>query len=281
MTGAEAAGLSDQEMAELRWAYRHLEHPSFAARLSDVLALPLEEGIGLLPRSWQRRLMKAAEASICQSLKLAIGSLQASPPSATQHLLHRFMASGVGAVGGFFGPLTLMAELPVVTTLILRAIADRARAEGEDLSQVDARMACVQVFALGGRTRDDDAAEVGYYGLRIALGLHFERDILQYATAARGPHIPAGIEMVRGIAARFGVVVSDKAAAQLVPVAGAAGGAMLNLIFMKHYQDMARGHFTIRRLERLHGVETVKAAYQGLQAQEQEREVGFSSVEGW
>mgnify|MGYP000526602642 CR=1 FL=1 len=28
-----------------------------------------------------------------------------------------------------------------------------------------------EVFALGGRTRDDEAADLGYYGLRITLGL--------------------------------------------------------------------------------------------------------------
>ena len=59
-------------------------------------------------------------------------------------------------------------------------------------------------------------------------------------------------------------VVSEKAAAQLVPVIGAAGGALVNTVFISHYQDMARGHFAVRRLERIHGIEPVRLAYEAL-----------------
>ena len=281
MAKARTAGLSDQEMAELRWAYQHLEHPSLAARLSSLLALPIEEGIALLPKTWRRRLDKTVQASAYQTLKLAIGSLQPLRAGNPSNLLHKCIVSGVGAAGGFFGPLTLLAELPVTTTLILRSIADIAQAEGEDLTHGETRIACVQVFALGGRTKEDDDADLGYYALRATLGLYFERDILEFAANTRGPHIPAAIEMVRAIAARFGVVISDKMAAQMVPVAGAASGALLNLIFMKHYQDVAKGHFIVRRLERQHGVETIRDAYQRLADAECESLRDFSPVEGW
>lgn len=281
MARAKGAKLSDQERAELAWAYEHLEHPSFAARLSDLLAVPIEEGINLLPKNWRRRLERAAEASVHQMLKFALLSLGQSRPTRANNLLHKLLATGTGAAGGFLGPLTLLAELPVTTGLILRSIAHIAHEEGEDLSQVEARTACVQVFALGGRTKEDNAAELGYYGLRMALGLHFERDILEYAANSPGPHIPAAIEVVRGIAARFGVVVSDKAAAQMVPIAGAASGALLNLIFMNHYQDVARGHFIVRRLERAYGVEYIRDVYQ-IHAEEDARaEQEYSPVVGW
>ncbi len=68
-----------------------------------------------------------------------------------------------GAVGGFFGLPGLIIELPISTTLMLRSIADIARSEGEDLSSFDAHLACITVFALGGRSRDDNAAETAYY----------------------------------------------------------------------------------------------------------------------
>lgn len=268
-------------MDQLRWAYRHLEHPSLAGRLSNVVALPIEEGLALLPKHWQRRLHKAAEKSICQSLSLAIGSIGQGGSSAAHLYLHKLMAMGTGAVGGFFGPLTLLGELPLTTTLMLRAIANIARSEGEDLTQGEAKMACVQVFALGGRTKEDEAADLGYYGMRITLGFYFERDILEYAADATGPHIPAVIQIVRSIAARFGVVISDKAAAQMVPIAGAASGAMLNLIFMNHYQNVARGHFMVRRLERKYGDEVIRATYENLKEEEIEAERVFSPLEGW
>jgi hypothetical protein len=67
--------------------------------------------------------------------------------------------------------------------------------------------------------------------------------------------------LVGRIAQRFGVAVSDKAAAQLVPVLGAAGGAALNALFIDHFQTTARAHFSVRRLVRVHGEERVRVAY--------------------
>jgi len=58
------------------------------------------------------------------------------------------------------------------------------------------------------------------------------------------------VRLVTRIASRFGVVVSEKAAAEAVPILGAAGGATINLLFINHFQSMARGHFIVRSLER-------------------------------
>jgi hypothetical protein len=49
--------------------------------------------------------------------------------------------------------------------------------------------------------------------------------------------------------------------AQAIPVIGAIGGGLVNTIFISHFQDMARGHFAIRRLERQYGGDVVQAAY--------------------
>jgi hypothetical protein len=49
-----------------------------------------------------------------------------------------------------------------------------------------------------------------------------------------------------------------------VPIVGAAGGATVNVLFMGHFQDMARGHFIVRRLEARHGTEVVRAAYESI-----------------
>jgi hypothetical protein len=63
------------------------------------------------------------------------------------------------------------------------------------------------------------------------------------------------------VAARFGLVVSEKAAAQAAAVLGAIGGAAANLAFIEHFQELARGHFAIRRLERIYGADAVRAEY--------------------
>jgi hypothetical protein len=49
------------------------------------------------------------------------------------------------------------------------------------------------------------------------------------------------------------VVVSQKLAADVIPVVGALGGAAVNAAFIDHFQMLARGHFTVRRLERIYG----------------------------
>jgi hypothetical protein len=63
------------------------------------------------------------------------------------------------------------------------------------------------------------------------------------------------------IASRFGVVVTQKLAAQAVPIIGALGGAAVNYAFIDHFQEIARAHFTVRRLERRYGKDAVRTAY--------------------
>src|SRR5260370_441755 len=75
---------------------------------------------------------------------------------------------------------------------------------------------------------------------------------------------PLFVRFVTQIASRFGLVVSQKVAAQAVAVVGALGGAAVNLAFIEHFQDVARGHFTVRRLERVYGAEIVRTEYDRL-----------------
>jgi uncharacterized protein (DUF697 family) len=56
--------------------------------------------------------------------------------------------------------------------------------------------------------------------------------------------------------------MSQKLAADVVPVVGAIGGAAVNAAFVDHFQTLARGHFTVRRLERIYGSGTVRRVYE-------------------
>ena len=60
-------------------------------------------------------------------------------------------------------------EIPLSTVLIMRSILDIARGEGGDIGSAQARLAALEVFALGGNASSDDAAEAGYYAVRAAL----------------------------------------------------------------------------------------------------------------
>jgi hypothetical protein len=272
--------LSADDLARLGWAHRHLEHPSFAARASNIVGTPIEHAMHLLPRDWDRRLGDVLDVIIRQWLSNVIHSMDHIPPEQSHNTLHKLLAMATGAAGGFLGPLTLLLELPVTTGLMLRSIADIAHHHGENLHTSEARLACMQVFALGGRTLQDKATETGYYGLRITLGFHFASRLLYTGAGAPVNNIPGGVELMRAIATRFGVVVTDSAAAKMIPVAGAVGGALLNLVFMQHFQDVAKGHFTVRQLERRYGVDPVRSAYEELSEQER-RSQAFNPVDGW
>ena len=72
------------------------------------------------------------------------------------------------------------------------------------------------------------------------------------------------VRLVEKIATRFGIVVEEKVALGAVPVVSALSGSLINTVFMEHFQNKARGHFIVRRLEQKHGPEVVRAAYAAL-----------------
>jgi EcsC protein family len=74
---------------------------------------------------------------------------------------------------------------------------------------------------------------------------------------------PILVRFITQVASRFGLVVTQKLAAQAIPLVGALGGAAVNYAFIEHFQDVARGHFTVRRLERAYG-KVVRREYERL-----------------
>ena len=121
------------------------------------------------------------------------------------------------------------------------------------------------MFALGGRSGKDDASESGYFAARMAMaGAVAEAAKFLAEKGMSKAGAPALVRLISLLAARFGVVVSEKAAVQAVPIIGAASGALINTLFIEHFQNMARGHFIVRRLEKIHGAEPVKLAYDNL-----------------
>ena len=282
--------LSDADLAALRRAVQVLERPSLAARLSAAAGAPLDiigrslpapvtEAVGRSTEAAMRGAMRVALATLPRKELMpaegeGVGSTAGKIESRLARLLgsgdakHKAMAALSGAVGGAFGLTTLAVELPVSTTLMLRSIAEIAREEGEDLETPEGALACVQVFALGGRTATETEAgsaltESGYFAVRAALAKTLA-EAARYAGSKTllDQSAPALIRFTAQIAARFGLVVSQKVAAQAVPILGAFGGAAVNTAFMNHFQGTARAHFTVRRLERTYGAAAVRAAYE-------------------
>lgn len=258
---------SRTELHDLRRAKDILENPGLAAKLTALAGSPVEKGMKMLPKRWQKGVHAATEKALLKALDLAVRSMgekKLSVPSSNK--LHKLAVAASGAIGGAFGIAALGIELPVSTGLILRSIADIAASEGENPQFIDTKLACLTVFALGSpKDKRDDAAESGYFAARSALASAVSEASKHLAQKglAKGTS-PALVRLVALISSRFGIVVSEKTAAQMIPVLGAAGGALVNTLFIGHYQDMARGHFIVRRLEKIHGAEPVRLAYERL-----------------
>ncbi|MGB5590799.1 MAG: EcsC family protein [Gammaproteobacteria bacterium] len=263
--------LTKTELAILDQAYTTLENPSWWVQLSSAAGMPVEAVTRQLrrkaPESVVNMVSQSTQRAIEFVMQSSIRSMQGQEQYPASPGLHKAAALTTGAVSGFFGLQTLVVELPLTTGIMFRSIADIARAEGESPQDPETVVNCMQVFAMGSRiSAADDAAETSYYGVRVALGKAVT-DALQYV-ASHGmgqAGAPALVRLVSAIAARFGIVVTQKAMAQTIPVLGAVGGGLVNTIFISHFQDMARGHFAIRRLERKYGAEVVKEAYLQLQ----------------
>ncbi|HMX14216.1 MAG TPA: EcsC family protein [Thauera aminoaromatica] len=241
-----------------------LERPSLAARLSSFVGSPLEKGMARLPASWRERIGGLAHDALMKAMDTAAKTLQPAAQPASPRL-HKLLGSVSGAGGGAFGVAGLTVEIPLSTVLIMRSILDIARGEGEDIGSAQARLAALEVFALGGNASSDDAAEAGYYAVRAALATTVSeaaRHFAQKGLSSEGA--PALARLITMVAARYKVQLTQKAAGMLVPGIGAAAGATINLMFMDHFQAVSRGHFTVRRLERRYGEEAVRAAWQAV-----------------
>ncbi|EFK1743295.1 EcsC family protein, partial [Escherichia coli] len=197
---------------------------------------------------------------------------------------NKFFAAVSGAVGGTFGFSALAIELPLSTTIMLRSVADIARSEGFDLDKVETKQACLEVFALGGPSENDnavdtayendDAVDTAYYATRSFTAEAMQilsKELSEIATKKVSVNAAMNLTptqtgkwlatLIEKVATRFGIVITEKTAAQVVPVIGAFAGATLNIMFTDYYQDMARGHFIIKRLEKKYGSEFIKSEY--------------------
>jgi hypothetical protein len=257
--------LSDRELEELRLAKALLENVNLAVRIADLIGTPIEKAVKLLPEGFSDAVNGATRKALSAGLQLAVATMDDTAVVPPSNLVHKTISTLAGAGGGLFGIAALPIELPVSTVVMLRSIADVARSQGENPKLPETKLACLEVLALGGASPRDDASETGYFAVRAALASAVSEAAEYLATRTIiDETAPALVKFILKVAARFSVNVSQKAAAQMVPVVGAAGGGLLNLLFMDHFQDVARGHFTIRRLERKHSPEIVRRAYDAL-----------------
>ncbi|BFG72332.1 EcsC family protein [Paraburkholderia terrae] len=267
-----APPLSADDLAALRRAKHELESPALTMKLASIVGSPMEKLMSRMPAIASDKVNDATQLALRKCLQIALRTLGRPMGGAPlgvsdrpSNLLHKFAVATTGAAGGAFGLFALPVELPVTTTLMFRSICDIARSEGEDLTSVDTQLQCLTVLGMGGTSKADDDADYGYFIMRGALAQAVSKASSEIATKGFTTHGSAALlRLLNTIAARFSVQVSEQIAAKSIPAIGAVLGAMVNTVFIDHFQQVAHGHFTVRRLERQYGTDAVQTAYQAI-----------------
>ncbi len=249
-----ATSLPDDARTELAAALQRIRgRGSLVVRTSELLAGVLgsaaAQGLRRIrpPPFLQERARGVAQLALRRAFDLAVLGMPTSGLRARiEARSSRAVAAASGAVGGFMGMAGFLPDVALTTLLIMRRIAAIAVEEGELIDDDGTRAACVEVFALGGAEdapmQTGEEPELGYWSARLMM---------------QGRPL---ILLMSEAGAAYGLRVSQKFALQAVPLVGAAGGALVNGAFMAHYENIARGHFVVRRLERTFGAPIVREA---------------------
>jgi hypothetical protein len=259
--------LEPADRVKLARAVTLLQQNSFITMLAHRAARPVNAIVAALPSFVGETVLNASKNAILQCLRIA---LKPRKPRSFLGIAGNYpaLASGIaGAVGGFAGVAGLAVELPLTTVVMFQSITKIAAAEGEDLSRLEARLACLQVFALSADGRGPAALESGYYAARDTLAKSADEAasyVLRRSTSLETG--PAVVRFVSAIAPRFGLLVSQELAAAAIPIIGAATGGSLNIAFVQHFNNIARGHFAVRSLERKYGETRVREEFERIRA---------------
>jgi hypothetical protein len=270
--------ISQEDLETIKKAKQEIENISLAMRGLNQLGNVLESGIKKIPIKQQQWLQKQVHKILMMVVKSNLATMQEGklfkkPSNKT----YKTLVTASGAATGMFGAATgigtalFASELALTTKFIMRSILDIARSHGENLQDFDTQLACMQVFALGGKSKDDDGLESTYYTMRIALSSAAKGASAYVAkNGAQGLNkmlISSSnplLKVIGIIASRFSIQVSEKFVAQSIPVIGAVGGGTINFVFINHFQMVANAHFTMRRLERKYGNDLVMQTYESI-----------------
>lgn len=227
--------LTDQARAEIAaLAVRQRKAGGVLMKAINFVGNQVEDGMKLLPEGFRKQVDNIAKAALEQSFNVAKASRGGPLGKVSSSRSHKLAAAVSGAVGGFGGLPTALAEIPVTTTVIFRSVLSIAAEYGEDPESEVTRMECLRVFGAGNIGADDDGVDTAFFGARLSIS---------------GPAVHG---LINKVAPKFGAVITQKLASQAVPVIGAAAGAGTNLAFVSYYTELAHVHFALRQLARLY-----------------------------
>ncbi len=227
------------EIEALARRYRRAGGPVVA--VMTRLGGRIETHLAALPVGLRTRIGEATERALHVSWGLADAGGRVLPQTGRRGSMAAALASG--AAGGAGGLATSVAELPVTVTVILHAIRAEAVAAGYDPADRAIRAECLKVFAAGSPLAADDGVDTSFLSARLTL---------------TGPAIQ---QLIQRIAPRLAAALTQKLAAQAVPVLGAATGAALNAAYLRYYRELAAIRFALLRLSERHGPGPVLEAF--------------------
>jgi len=267
----ELKDLPEQDLEDLKEAKTKLEYPSLTAQISNVIGKPIEGFINTFPESWKNRIGVVTHSVLLKGLETMVSTFPKENndhhPTSNNNW-HKLAAGISGGVGGLFGLVSVPIELPISTLIMLRSIIDIAQSEGHDIHSLGTKLSCIEVFALGGANKENEASETGYWVIRATLARQISEAAAYVSTRAGESALakaPPIMRLIASIASRFSVQVSEEVAAKAIPIVGAASGGVINLVFIGSFQNLAKGHFIIKRLEKKYGMDNIKKLYNDLQ----------------
>ncbi|GJQ64197.1 MAG: peptidase [Melioribacteraceae bacterium] len=250
-------------IADLEKAVELLENQSLVLTVSDFLGTNIEKGIEALPDNVKYYLSRITKKALMHTVNIAGLSIPSDNTKFTGlGRIHTVMSGLCGAASGFFGLPGLAIELPISTSVMMRSILEIAQKEGENIDEISTKLACLEVFALGGKTEKDSNESSGYYFVRASLAASVKNAAEFIAiNGFTKEGAPALVRLIIKIAEKFRIKVSEKLVLQSLPFIGAVAGGGMNILFADHFQNKAQGHFIVRRLERIYGKSEVEMKY--------------------
>lgn len=260
--------INEEDLKILTNSKNNMENIGFIMNGLNLVGDNVDKAMKLIPKNIEKKISEKTSSILLSLIKanlktMSKDNLNTLPKNKTYKSV--VTSSGIGF--GLFGFIGFIPDLAVTTKFMMRSIMDIARSKGEDLNNIETQLACLEVFALGGKSKEDDGLDTSYYGTRLALKGAIKtaskyisdngvKKIIEKVALAS----PL-MNLITKIVARYEIAVLEKFATGALPIAGAIGGGTINLIFINHFQKMAEAHFSIRQLEKKYGEEIVRQKY--------------------
>ena len=211
-----------------RLSLRHSRAGGLGIQVLNLIGSQTETLLERLPTPVRDRLGEGTEAALHWAMKAAQSSrgVVGDQPG----WMNTAVTTALGAARGFGGLPSALAELPITTTILLRAIQGVAVEYDFDPAAENVQFDCLQVFSAAGPLARDDGADLAFISTRLTV---------------TGPVLHG---LIARVAPRLATVLGQKLAAQTVPVLGAVAGAATNYAYTSYYQEIAHVHFGLRKL---------------------------------